>query len=133
VTTLQAVPGAGYPGVASLDILGSVAPYISGEEEKIEQEVTKLLGVPQDSRIVGAPIVVSAHANRVPVGHGHTVCLTVGFDQPVTPEAALEVLRAWRGEGACEGLPSRANGAPLVVRAEEDRPQARRDVYAGGG
>ena len=132
VTTLQAVSGAGYPGVASLDILGNVVPYISGEEEKIEQEVTKLLGVLQDSRIVGAPIVVSAHANRVPVEHGHTVCLSVGFDEPVTPEAALEVLRAWRGEGGCEGLPS-APTDPLVVRAEEDRPQARRDVYAGGG
>jgi len=132
VTTLQAVSGAGYPGVPSLDILGSVIPYIDGEEEKIESEVIKLLGVLDGQRIVPAPITISAHANRVAVEHGHTVCMTVGFERPVTPEEATTVVEAWRGGRECEGLPS-APEEPLVYRAESDRPQARKDVDAGGG
>jgi aspartate-semialdehyde dehydrogenase len=132
VATMQAVSGAGYPGVASLDILGSVVPYIGGEEEKIEQEVNKLLGTLGEEGVTPAPITFSAHANRVPVEHGHTACMTVGFERSVTPEEALEVLKGWRGHDICAGLPS-APAEPLVVRAEPDRPQARKDVYAGGG
>jgi aspartate-semialdehyde dehydrogenase len=116
VTTMQAISGAGYPGVASLDILGSVIPYIGGEEEKIER----------------APFKVSAQANRVPVEHGHTACLTVEFDRPVSAEEAKEVLAAWRGDPVCRGLPS-APSEPLVLRTEPDRPQARKDVDTGHG
>lgn len=132
LATLQAVSGAGYPGVPSLDILGSVIPYIGGEEEKIEQEVIKLLGTLDGLGVKPAPIAISAHTNRVPVEHGHTVCLTVGFERPVAPEEALEVLETWRGDAVCEGLPS-SPAHPLVVRAESDRPQARKDVGTGGG
>ncbi|MDH3206898.1 MAG: aspartate-semialdehyde dehydrogenase [Gemmatimonadota bacterium] len=132
IATMQAVSGAGYPGVASLDILGSVIPYIGGEEEKIEREVNKLLGTLGDGGVTPAPITISAHANRVPVEHGHTACMTVGFGRPVTPEEAVEVLTGWKGHAVCEGLPS-APADPLVVRSEPDRPQARKDVYSGGG
>jgi aspartate-semialdehyde dehydrogenase len=133
IVTMQAVSGAGFPGVASMDILGSVIPYIGGEEEKIEQEVNKLLGTLDDAGgVTPSPIAMSAHANRVPVEHGHTACMTVGFERPVTPEEAIEVLSGWKGHEVCAGLPS-APAEPLVVRAEPDRPQARKDVYSGRG
>lgn len=132
VATMQAVSGAGYPGVASLDILGSVIPFIGGEEEKIERELNKILGSLNGEAVTPAGIGVSAHANRVPVEYGHTACMTVEFERPVTPEEAVEVLEGWRGDPVCAGLPS-APEVPLVVRAESDRPQAKKDVGAGRG
>jgi aspartate-semialdehyde dehydrogenase len=132
VVTMQAVSGAGYPGVSSMDILGSVIPFISGEEGKIETEVNKMLGAFDGGRVTHAPILVSAHANRVPVEHGHTACMTVRFERPVAPEEAIEVMSGWTGQEVCRGLPS-APDEPLVVCAEPDRPQARRDVYRGRG
>lgn len=132
VTTMQAISGAGYPGVPSMDILGSVIPYIGGEEEKIEREVNKLLGSYDGAGVTDAPITFSAHANRVPVEHGHTACISVGFGESVTPEQAVEVLSCWRGHEICEGLPSSPAEA-LVVCPEPDRPQARRDVHRGRG
>jgi aspartate-semialdehyde dehydrogenase len=132
VVTMQAVSGAGYPGVPSMDILGSVVPFISGEEGKIETEVNKMLGALGDGRVDYAPIVVSAHANRVPVEHGHTACMTVRFDRPVAPEEAIDAMSGWTGHEICRGLPS-APAEPLVVCPEPDRPQARRDVYRGRG
>ena len=131
MATLQAVSGAGYPGVASLDILGSVIP-IGGEEEKIEREVNKILGALNGRRVEPASIGISAHANRVAVQHGHTVCMTLAFERPVTPDEATGVLEGWRGHAVCQGLPS-APEKPLVLRAEDDRPQARKDVDTGGG
>lgn len=132
ITTMQAVSGAGYPGVASFDILGSVIPYIGGEEEKIERELNKILGTLEGARVEPASFKVSAHANRVPVEHGHTACITVEFEEPVTPEQAKEVLSSWRGDPVCSGLPT-APEEPIVLRPEHDRPQARKDVGAGGG
>lgn len=132
VSTMQAVSGAGYPGVASLDILGNVIPYIGDEEPKIESELTKLLGTLDASRIVPASIVTSAHANRVPVEHGHTVCMSVGFERAPTPEQATETLRAWTGYAPVRGLPS-APQPPLVLHEADNRPQPRRDAMAGGG
>jgi aspartate-semialdehyde dehydrogenase len=132
ITTLQAVSGAGYPGVPSLDILGNVIPYIGDEEPKIETELAKLLGTYDGEMIVPAPIVTSAHANRVAVEHGHTVCLSVAFERAPTPEEALATLQTWTGFAAVQGLPS-APVPPLIVRDEQDRPQARRDVNAGNG
>jgi aspartate-semialdehyde dehydrogenase len=131
-TTMQAVSGAGYPGVASLDILGNVIPYIGDEEPKIETELVKLLGTLDGHTVVNADIVTSAHANRVPVEHGHTVCLSVAFARKPTPAEALEVLRAWTGHEAVRGLPSAPERA-LIIRDELDRPQPRRDVDAGRG
>ena len=132
IATMQAVSGAGYPGVPSLDILGNVVPYIKDEEPKIETEIQKMLGRHVDGRIVPATMVISAHANRVPVENGHTVCLSIGFERRVTAADALEVLRAWRGDPAAQGLPSSPDRA-LVVTDLPDRPQPRRDVDAGRG
>ena len=131
-TTLQAVSGAGYPGVASLDILGNVIPEIGGEEEKIQEELGKILGRLNGDVIEPASFSVSAHANRVAVHHGHTVCLSVGLDQRVSPEEALAAFEAWRGEEVCFGLPS-APALPVMLSAETDRPQAKKDVDAGDG
>ena len=123
--TMQAVSGAGYPGVPSLDILGNVIPYIGDEEPKIEREMPKMLGCIEDGALVPAPMRVSAHANRVAVEHGHTVCMSIGFEKSPTPEEALRVLSAWRGDPAVHGLPS-APERPLVVSDATDRPQPRR-------
>jgi aspartate-semialdehyde dehydrogenase len=132
--TMQAVSGAGYPGVASLDILGNVIPFINDEEPKIETELQKLLGAiaPDASRVIDASIMTSAHANRVPVEHGHTVCLSLGFERPPTVDQALDVLRGWRGDDVVRGLPTAAERA-LIVRDEVDRPQPRRDIHLGRG
>ena len=132
VATMQAVSGAGYPGVPSLDILGNVIPYISGEEHKIETEICKMLGRRTDTRIEAADIRISAHANRVAVENGHTVCLSVDFGTHVGADAALEALREWRGDASARDLPSSPARA-LVVTDLADRPQPRRDVGAGRG
>jgi aspartate-semialdehyde dehydrogenase len=132
VATMQAVSGAGYPGVPSLDILGNVVPYIKDEEDKVESETLKMLGRYENGAVHAAPIVVSAHTNRVPVEHGHTVCLSVGFEDRVRTEDAIAVLREWRGAEIARGLPTSPE-RPLVFRDEADRPQPRRDVAAGRG
>lgn len=132
VATMQAVSGAGYPGVPSIDILGNVVPYIKDEEPKIESEIRKMLGRRSDTHIELAPIVISAHANRVPVEHGHTVCMSVDFEKHVDAAAALEVLREWRGDALARELPSSPPKAISVMDAP-DRPQPRRDVDVGRG
>ena len=133
VTTLQAVSGAGYPGVASLDILGNVIPFIGGaEEEKIEAELPKLLGHFAGDHIATAALVVSAQVNRVPVEHGHTVCMSVELERPASPEEAADALASWRGDPVCRGLPS-APERPVLLTTEADRPQPRRDVGLGRG
>jgi aspartate-semialdehyde dehydrogenase len=132
IATMQAVSGAGYPGVPSLDILGNVVPYIKDEEPKIETEIQKMLGRRVDTYIESAPIQISAHANRVPVEHGHTVCMSIEFERRANAIEALEVLRAWRGDPSALGLPSSPERA-LVVTELPDRPQPRRDVDLGKG
>ncbi|HEY6088473.1 MAG TPA: aspartate-semialdehyde dehydrogenase [Gemmatimonadaceae bacterium] len=132
LSTMQAVSGAGYPGVPSLDILGNVIPYIADEEPKLEREMLKLLGKYEDGELTSAIFKVSAHTNRVPVEHGHTICMTIGFEETPTPEQAIEVMRSWQGYPATAGLPTRPEH-PLVVTDAPDRPQPKRDVYAGDG
>lgn len=132
VFTLQAVSGAGYPGVPSLDILGNIIPYIGDEEPKIEREIQKMLGRYENGTITAAPFVVSAHANRVAVENGHTTCLSLGFEEKPTPEQAITVLREWRGAPSVRGLPF-APEPPIRYRDEPDRPQPRRDVMEGRG
>lgn len=132
ITTMQAVSGAGYPGVPTLDILGNVIPLIPDEEEKIETETRKILGHVERSGIVDADIRISAHANRVPVEHGHTVCMSVGLDQRATPDEAMRAISDWRGAGAARELPTACH-PPLRLAPESNRPQPRRDVMAGGG
>lgn len=132
VFTMQAVSGAGYPGVASLDILGNVIPFINEEEPKVERELAKLLGSFADGAVEVAPMTVSAHTNRVPTEHGHLVCLSLGFGRRVSPDEASEAMGDWRGHEDARGLPG-APQRPLVVTREPDRPQTRRDVMAGRG
>ena len=130
--TMQAVSGAGYPGVPTLDILGNVIPYIGDEEPKIEREMQKMLGRLNGESVTPAPFVVSAHANRVPVENGHTVCLSLAFETKPTVAEAIAVLREWTGDPVVRGLPS-APPMPIRYRDEPDRPQPRRDVMEGRG
>jgi aspartate-semialdehyde dehydrogenase len=132
LSTMQAVSGAGYPGVPSLDILGNVIPYISDEEPKLEREMLKLLGRYEDGEVVSAGFKVSAHTNRVPVEHGHTICMTIGFEESPSPEEAIQTLRDWKGFPATAGLPTRPPQL-VVVTDTPDRPQPKRDVSAGNG
>ncbi|MEN6369144.1 MAG: aspartate-semialdehyde dehydrogenase [Thermotogota bacterium] len=131
-TSMQAVSGAGYPGVASLDILDNVVPWIFGEEEKIETETRLLLGHIDGRGKVKAEFEVSAHANRVSVLDGHTVCLSLGFQRPCAPRDAIDVLHMFRGASVDLDLPS-APERPVLVREEGDRPQPRLDRDAGRG
>lgn len=132
VVTMQAVSGAGYPGVASLDALGNVIPYIADEEPKLERELNKMLGKFTTNAIEPAPFVVSAQTNRVPVEHGHMTCLAVELDQPAPIDTLTRAMDAWRGDPAACGLPSSPERA-LVLAEQPDRPQSRRDVNAGRG
>jgi aspartate-semialdehyde dehydrogenase len=129
--SMQAVSGAGYPGVPSLDITDNVLPYIRNEEEKLEAEARKLLGTLNAASIHEAGFGVSAHCNRVPVIDGHMVTLSVETGAPVNPEEAARVMRSFRTEFT-QGLPT-APDCPIVVRDEPDRPQPRRDRMTGNG
>jgi aspartate-semialdehyde dehydrogenase len=128
VNTLQAVSGAGYPGVPSLDIVDNIVPYIEGEEEKTEQEPMKILGSVQGNRITNAAgLRISAHCNRVPVIDGHTACISLEFggEKP----SVNEIKRIWTSFRALPqelGLPM-APLRPIIIREEQDRPQPRKD------
>jgi aspartate-semialdehyde dehydrogenase len=131
VTTLQAVSGAGYPGVPSLDILGNVIPYIGGgEEDKIERETVKILGEAGGRRI--HPAVLSAQVTRVPVLDGHSMTVSVTLEERPAVDAVVEALRSFRGRPQAERLPS-APDPPVVVHVEPHRPQPRLDVDLGDG
>lgn len=132
VTTMQAISGAGYPGVASLDILGNVIPFIAGEEEKMEIETRKILGTLAAERVQLADFIVSAQTNRVPVEDGHTECISVKLRQPTSVEAIKELLRNFRGLPQELRLPS-APPQPILVVEENDRPQPKRDVDRANG
>ncbi len=132
VVTMQAVSGAGYPGVASLDILGNVVPFISGEEEKMEEEPQKLLGRWDGSRFIEAGLGISAHCNRVPVENGHLECLSVSLKKIATLREVREALRNFTVSDELAALPTAVKN-PVVVLEEENRPQPRRDVNAGNG
>lgn len=134
--SLQAQSGAGYPGVPSLDITDNVLPFIKGEEDKLEAEARKLLGTLRREEggsavVADAPIAVSAHCNRVPVIDGHIVTLSIELASPASPDEAARVLRDYR-RAEVAGLPT-APEHPIIVRAEPDRPQPRRDRMAGRG
>jgi aspartate-semialdehyde dehydrogenase len=133
VATLQAVSGAGYPGLPSLDILDNVIPFIAGEEEKIEREPRKILGRLSDGkdRVVPADFSVTAMAHRVAVAEGHLVSALVRTRREVSPEQARRVWSEWSRRRALS-TPT-APIAPLLVVEEMDRPQPRLDRDAGGG
>lgn len=132
ITTMQAISGAGYPGVASLDITDNVVPHIGGEDEKLQNEPKKLLGDVRDGRMVMADIRVSAQANRVPVVDGHLASVSVKLGRRASAEAAIAALRDWQPPAICAQLPSTPADL-LIYRDEPDRPQPRRDRDAGDG
>lgn len=123
VATMQAVSGAGYPGVASLDALGNVIPFIGGEEEKIEKETRKILD---------GTFSVSAHTNRVAVIDGHLEVASVGFSRRVRPEEAIAALEAYRAPEEVAALPS-TPVRPVEYDSRPDRPQSRLDLDRGNG
>ena len=133
ITTLQAISGAGYPGVPSWDILGNVIPYIGGgEEEKIETETKKILGTLNVNRIENHPVRLSATTTRVPVQNGHIGSISVGLEQKPTPEAVIEAWRSFRGRPQELELPS-APPQPVVYLTEQNRPQPILDANRDGG
>lgn len=131
-TTLQALSGAGYPGVASLDILDNVLPFIGGEEEKIETETVKILGRFNESRIEPAAMAVSAQCHRVNVADGHMAAVRVKFARKPALENLREAFTSFRSLPQELGLHS-APTAPIVIRDEENRPQPKLDRDAGNG
>ena len=132
VSTMQAISGAGYPGVPSYDIIGNVIPYIGGEEEKMGGETQKILGTLVDNRVKEADFAVSAQCNRVPVVDGHTETLSIGLKQKASPEEIMKVMSAFRGMPQKFQLPS-APPQPLLIMEEPDRPQPARDVWLENG
>lgn len=132
VVTLQALSGAGYPGVPSMDVIDNVLPYIGGEEAKVQSEPHKLLGTLSDGGITPATFPVSAQCNRVPVLEGHMLCVSLELERPATPDEARETWESFRSEPQELQLPG-APRTPILVRDEPDRPQHRKDRDAGDG
>jgi aspartate-semialdehyde dehydrogenase len=133
---MQAVSGAGYPGVASLDILGNVIPHIKNEEEKLQEEVAKLLGSSSDTGFHFADLTLSAMCNRVPVIDGHTECVSIKLRKPASHE---QILAAWADFQPLHGkgldglhLPS-APLSPVEYAHGDTRPQPRLDLMHGNG
>ena len=132
VSTMQAVSGAGYPGVASLDIVGNVVPFIGGEEEKMESETKKILGRVGGDGVEPHPVAISAHTNRVPVINGHTETISVGFGAPPPMEEIRAALEGFAGRPQEMDLPT-APRRPIEYLEEQNRPQPRLDVERGDG
>jgi aspartate-semialdehyde dehydrogenase len=132
VTTMQAVSGAGYPGVPSLDVVDNVYPYIGGEEEKVETEPQKIMGRFLGAYVEPAPFKVSAQCNRVNVQDGHLESVRVKFTRSAGVDEVREALESFRGLPQELGLPT-APARPVIVRSEKDRPQPRLDRDAEGG
>jgi aspartate-semialdehyde dehydrogenase len=132
LTTLQAISGAGYPGVASWDILGNVIPFIDGEEQKIETETKKILGCYGAKRVEPHPVTVSASTTRVAVHDGHTESVAVGLEHRPGAEDIIAAFNSFKGKPQQLGLPS-APAQPVVYLPERNRPQPALDVDRDGG
>ena len=132
VVSMQAVSGAGYPGVPSLDILDNVVPYIKGEEKKMEEETLKILGNVINDEIKYEKIAIAAHCNRVPVRDGHLESVTIEFVKKPSTSDVIKALQDFRGLPQKLNLPS-APKAPVVYREEQDRPQPILDRDTGNG
>ncbi len=132
VVTMQALSGAGYPGVPSLDALANVVPHIGGEEEKMATETRKLLGTLTEAGVEPAPVTVSAQCNRVPVLDGHFECVSLRLAAPASAEDAAEAMRSWASPLAALNLPT-APEHPVRVFDDPRYPQPRRHARAGGG
>jgi aspartate-semialdehyde dehydrogenase len=131
--SLQAVSGAGYPGVPSLDIIDNVIPYIGGSEEaKMEWEPRKMLGKLENNEVSLADFTISAHTNRVPVSDGHLVCISIELANHAPLEKMAEALKDYQAPPSSRNLPSTPR--PVIeLRLENDRPQPRLDRMSGGG
>jgi aspartate-semialdehyde dehydrogenase len=132
VTTMQALSGAGYPGVPSLDIIDNVVPFISKEEEKMESESQKILGTFDGTKVQDADFVISASCNRVHVKDGHLESVFVKLDSNPSLEEVEEAFMRFRGEPQRLKLPS-APKNPIIIRKEQNRPQPRFDRDEGKG
>lgn len=132
--TLQAVSGAGYPGVASLDIIDNIVPNIANgtEEEKIETEPCKILGTYQHGHITSAQTTFSAQVTRVPVIDGHTALLSIRSAQGLNRDDAIRIYESWQAPALVRELPSSPAQA-LVLHTHPERPQPRRDRDLGNG
>lgn len=130
--TMQAVSGAGYPGVASMDVLANVIPFIGNEEEKMQQETQKILGGVSNGQAVPLRARVSAHCHRVAVTDGHTVAASVEISAKPKIEDVRQVVENFRGIPQERNLPS-APPQPVIYMAQQDRPQPRRDVSRDRG
>ena len=131
ISTYQALSGAGYPGVPSLDAVGNVVPFIKNEEEKMESELAKMLGGYSNGSFEFAKFRTFANCARVPVVDGHLESLTIRMGSEPSVEELIEKFESFRGEPQKLGLPS-APPQPIIVRREENRPQPAFDVFAGG-
>ncbi len=130
--SLQAISGAGYPGVAAMDLADNIIPYIGGEEEKVEWEPRKMLATVEGEQLQLAEMTFSVHVNRVPVSDGHTVCLSVALEADPSLEQVAETLASYCPPQAARDLPS--TPSPVIqLRTEPDRPQPRLDRLAGAG
>ena len=131
-TTMQAISGAGYPGLPSMDILGNVIPHIGGEEEKMEQETQKILGDFRADKIEYLPAKMSAHCNRVGVVDGHMVAVSVELEQNPGVERLVEAFASFRGIPQEKNLPT-APQRPVHVMEQPNRPQPRKDLLTERG
>ena len=131
-TTMQAISGAGYPGVPSMDIMGNVIPFIGGEEPKMEVETQKILGRFAGDHIEPLPAAMSAHCNRVPVVDGHTVTVSVALREKVTLKDLVDAYETFTALPQQRNLPSAPHPA-IVYMHEDNRPQPRRDAGRGNG
>jgi aspartate-semialdehyde dehydrogenase len=130
--SLQALSGAGYPGVPSMDIVDNVIPFISNEEKKLQWEPLKMLGTMAGEQIELADIAISAHCNRVAVSDGHLVCMSVELGESVKPAQVAKTLAAYQAPPESRELPS-CPSPVIAVSDQDDRPQPRLDRMTGKG
>lgn len=132
VSTYQAISGAGYPGVPSLDILGNVIPYIGGEEEKVRRESKKILGTynPSSRKVIDATFELHASCVRIPAVDGHLETVEVEVEKSVSEGEVVKLFERFESPESVCGLPTSPE-KPLIYRKEQDRPQHRYDVDAG--
>ena len=132
VVTLQAISGAGAEGPRAIDLVDNVIPHIPGEEDKIESELSKILGTLENGHLRPCPVTVSAHCHRVPTLDGHLEAASIELGRDADPQEARAALASFVGDPWARDLPS-GTPAPILVRDESDRPQPRLDRDAGGG
>jgi aspartate-semialdehyde dehydrogenase len=130
--TLQALSGAGPKGLAAMDLVENMVPFIGKEEEKLENEGPKILGSIGDGEIISSPMPLSTSCNRIPVLYGHTICIFAHTEKPASVDEAKKVFAEWSGPPQELKLPS-APEKPIIVMEQEDRPQPRLDRGRNNG